>query len=132
MNSQPWVRIHCNGEPISAGVVPMGSAPFGHYVSLAVVTTAIDLGWADTHAAGAAETYDEHYSDEDWPYTDQWQDMVDEAEHWLNDNTTGGLWHWADGDFRVDVIGECPECGDLRFTDPDIEDTECGGHLDWG
>jgi hypothetical protein len=57
--------------------------------------------------------------------------MVDDAEQWLNDNTTGGIWHWVDGDFRVDEVGDCILCGEPRFTNPDMGDVQCGDHLSW-
>jgi hypothetical protein len=117
--------------PLVCGVPAGCSSPNGHYVGLNVVWTALDLGWQDTMAAAAAETYDEHYADEGWPYADHWHDIVDDAEKWLNEHTTGGLWHWADGDFRLDLTEVCPQCGDQRFADADIADDVCGEHLSW-
>jgi hypothetical protein len=117
---------------LNPGVVPGCSSPLGHYVGLNVVRTALEFGWPDTMAAGAAETYDEWYHREDWAHADHWQDIVTDAEDWLNEHTEGGLWHWDDGDFRFDLTEECPKCGDLRFSDPDMLDTDCDSeHLSW-
>jgi hypothetical protein len=32
----------------------------------------------------------------------------------------GGMWSWSQGDFRVDGIEPCPECGESRYSDPDM------------
>lgn len=95
------MSITCNGHPINPGVVL--SSPHGHYVSKAVIETALGLGWEDDDAADAVESYDDNYFDQSWRHFEYWYDMVDDAERWLNDNTEGGVWHWFDGDFRVDT-----------------------------
>jgi hypothetical protein len=118
-------------DVLSTGVISGGSSHFGHYVGKAVVEEALGFGWHDEMARGAVETYDDWYFREDWPHADHWHDMVTEAEEWLNEHTEGGLWHWADGDFRIDATEECPQCGDQRFANPDAEDTTCGEHLSW-
>lgn len=116
---------------LNSGVIPGGSAPMGHYVGKAVVQIALDFGMADEMAAGAAETYDDWYHREDWAHADHWHDLVSDSEEWLNEHTEGGLWHWADGDFRFDATQECPDCGDQRFADPDVGDLDCRHHLSW-
>jgi hypothetical protein len=118
---------------LNSGVVSGCSSPNGHYVGLNVVRTALEFGWPDTMAAGAAETYDDWYHREDWAHADHWHDIVDDAEEWLNEHTEGGLWHWADGDFRIDATEECATCGEQRFSDADIADHDqnCGNHLSW-
>jgi hypothetical protein len=121
--------IYCNGEVIAPGIIPGGSSPFGHYVSKAVIEQALSLGWADEMARGAVETYDDWHFREDWAHFDHWHDMVTEAEEWLNESTDGGLWHWSDGDFRVDATQECPDCGGQRFFDVSLESEVCPDHL---
>lgn len=129
----PYVQVNGTVYPIVPGVPAGCSSPNGHYVGMNVVMTALDFGWADTMAAAAAETYDEHYADEDWPHRDHWYDMVTDAERWLNEHTEGAMWHWADGDFRVDLVEDCPVCGSQRFADPEVGDGDvnCGNHLSW-
>jgi hypothetical protein len=130
----PLPTIYCNGHHITPGVIPGGSSPNGNYVGHAVIQMALSLGWHDEMARGAAETYEEWYHRPDWAHSDHWHDLVTEAEEWLNESTDNGLWHWADGDFRVDVTEECPECEEFRFADPEVrgEVDPCGEHLSWG
>lgn len=90
--------ITTNGQPILPGVVAESSR--GHYASMIVVGTALDLGWDDKYVRRALSQYSEHYDNG----RDAWYDIVDEAEAWLNDNTEGGVWHWYDGEFRVDTL----------------------------
>lgn len=118
-----------NGQPMSTGVLVGCGAHSGHFVGKEVVGWALTLGWADTMAAGAHETYDDWYWREDWAHFDHWHDTVHAAEVWLNDNTVGGHYSWFDGDFRLDATEECPHCGGERFTDPDHEDFDCAEHL---
>lgn len=124
----PAFRMTTNGIPVVPGIVPGGSSPNGHYVGLAVVQTALEFGWADTMAAGAAETYDEHYADEGWPHADHWHDIVDDAEKWLNEHTTGGLWLWTSGDFRLVATTECDKCGETIDRD---DPGTCPDHPWW-
>lgn len=121
----------CNGQVLVAGVVSGCSSSAGHYATKHMVAEALSFGWADTMAAGAVETYDDWYWRSDWPHFDHWHEIADDAEQWLNDNTEGGIWHWVDGDFRVDEVGDCILCGEPRFTNPDIADVQCGDHLSW-
>lgn len=122
-------NVVTNGQDAQPGIPSGCSAPNGHYVGKAVVLTAVEFGWSDVEAHRAATEYDEQCHDLDWRFADTWDDMVEEAETWLNEHTTGGLWHWVDGDFRLDATEVCPDCGEQRFADPDVEDTACDAHL---
>jgi hypothetical protein len=100
----------------------------GHYVAKHLVAEALSLGMHDEQARGAVETYDEWYWRADWPHADHWQTIVDDAEEWLNGHTVGGLWWWHDGEFRLDLTEECHKCGEVRFLDPDWDDSDCREH----
>lgn len=93
--------ITTNGKPILPGVVAESSR--GHYASTIVVGEALELGWDDPDARRALSQYSEYYDNGRWEFFDAWYDIVSEAEDWLNENTEGGVWHWFDGEFRVDT-----------------------------
>lgn len=88
-----------NGEtvPLEVGCVFAGQR--GHYIGQAVIREAYELGWDNPEALEAADQYDMSYFEETWKYGDVWQDLVDEAEKYLNDHTTGAVWGWWDGEY---------------------------------
>lgn len=96
------MSITCKGRTITPGVV-YGSH-HGHYVGLYAVQEALYYGWEDSDAERAASEYVTHYYRDDWEFAlEVWDDIVTDAVDWLNDNTQGGVWHFWDGDFRVDT-----------------------------
>lgn len=121
--------VKVNGQDWQTGIPSGCSSPNGHYVGCNVVLTAIDAGWRDRDAEDAALSYADRYWRDDWDYADTWQDIVDEAESYLNNVTEGGIWIWTDGDFRLVAVAECEECGEMFDRD---EPGECPDHFMWG
>lgn len=89
----------------------------GRYALPTMLIVAHDLGWtpeegaqylSDLLAAYESDAYSDTY--------DAISSMAVEAEYWLNDETPDGyLWHWFDGEFRLDrwCGNECAfECDD--------------------
>jgi hypothetical protein len=60
--------ITTNGQPILPGVVAESSR--GHYASMIVVGTALDLGWDDKDVRRALSQYSEHYDNGRWEFFD--------------------------------------------------------------
>lgn len=127
--AEPVPVLECNGVKCSPGVMSGGSSSFGHYVAKHLVAEALSLGMHDEMAQAAVSTYDEWYYREDWAHADHWQTIVDDSEEWLNQHTVGGMWHWSQGDFRLDRTEPCHRCGEMRYSDPDHGDDDCSEHL---
>lgn len=118
--------ITVNGHVSTAGIPAGCSAPNGHYVGAAVVLTAAAFGWDDYLAVEAAADYANHYADCEWG--EGWQDIVDDAERWLNEVTEGAMWLWHSGDFRLVATVECDECGETIDRD---DPGTCPDHPWW-
>jgi hypothetical protein len=126
--------ITTNGHNITPGVVLESSR--GIYAISASVRIAEDLGFPlDWDESLMLDCYDsgvpmilpglegEVSLDDIAGFLLDQGGLADRALDWLNEHTTGGLWYWVDGDFRVDV--ECPNDWD------ECSDDECWQHSDY-